>query len=126
MKYFQTSHVHKTNETRNRLRIRLNQRNENVSNISSKSNAKLNVCSTTKANTNKTESPAAGPSKHNHSEANTPTNIEDANTNPFMNDIHGLLNYIEGNTNVDKFALAEKKAAKKARQRHKKVRISLS
>jgi hypothetical protein len=120
MKYFQTSHVHKTNETRNRLRIRLNQRNENVSNISSKSNAKLNVCSTTKANTNKTESPAAGPSKHNHSEANTPTNIEDANTNPFMNDIHGLLNYIEGNTNVDKFALAEKKAAKKARQRHKK------
>ncbi|XP_063914830.1 uncharacterized protein LOC135131174 isoform X2 [Zophobas morio] len=102
-----TSHVHKANETRNRLRIRLNQRNENGNGVPKKSQ--------TISKTNKPESPAAA--KHNHSEVNTPTN-EDAN--PLMNDIHGLLNYIEGNTNVDKFALAEKKAAKKARQRHKK------
>ena len=109
MKHLQTSHVHKANETRNRLRIRLNQRNENGNGVPKKSQ--------TISKTNKPESPAAA--KHNHSEVNTPTN-EDAN--PLMNDIHGLLNYIEGNTNVDKFALAEKKAAKKARQRHKKVR----
>lgn len=36
-------------------------------------------------------------------------------------DINDLLNYIEGNKNVDKVALAQKKAAKKARQREKKV-----
>ncbi|XP_044256966.1 uncharacterized protein LOC123006505 [Tribolium madens] len=106
-----TSHVHKTNETRNRLRIRLNQRNE-----SSGKNTKTKP----KTNPNKVESPAAGPSKPTQSsEGTTPTN-EETNSNPLMNDIHGLLNYIEGNTNVDKVALAEKKAAKKARQRHKK------
>lgn len=36
-------------------------------------------------------------------------------------DINDLLNYIEGNKNMDKVALAEKKAAKKARQKEKKV-----
>ncbi|EFA10828.2 uncharacterized protein LOC103314876 isoform X2 [Tribolium castaneum] len=106
-----TSHVHKTNETRNRLRIRLNQRNE--------SGSAKNKKTAPKASATKVESPA-GPSKQNQSsEGTTPTN-EETNSNPLMNDIHGLLNYIEGNTNVDKVALAEKKAAKKARQRHKK------
>lgn len=112
----QTSHVHKTNETRNRLRIRLNQRNENGSlkNQKTKTN-------TSKAKPNKVESPVAGPGPSKHiSEGTTPTN-EDSNSNPLMNDIHGLLNYIEGNSHRDKFALAEKKAAKKARQRNKKV-----
>lgn len=37
------------------------------------------------------------------------------------NDIHGLIDYIEGNSGNDKAAIAEKKAAKKARQREKKV-----
>lgn len=36
-------------------------------------------------------------------------------------DIDDLLNYILGNKSVDKVALAQKKAAKKARQRQKKV-----
>ncbi|RZC36164.1 uncharacterized protein BDFB_000175, partial [Asbolus verrucosus] len=109
--------------SQNMLRIRLNQRNENVSsNVASKNNAKLNTNTTNnKISVNKAESPA-GPSKNNHpvSETTTPTSNDDLNTNPLINDIHGLLNYIEGNTNIDKLALAEKKAAKKARQRHKK------
>lgn len=37
-------------------------------------------------------------------------------------DIHGLVNYIEGNSGLNKMELAQKKAAKKARQRQKKVR----
>lgn len=38
-----------------------------------------------------------------------------------VRDIDELLNFIEGNKSVDKAALAEKKAAKKARQRLRKV-----
>lgn len=40
---------------------------------------------------------------------------------PNTNDINELLNFIEGHKNIDKLALAEKKAAKKARQKLKKV-----
>lgn len=39
-------------------------------------------------------------------------------------DINELLNYIEGNKSVDKVALAQKKADKKARQRMKKVCVT--
>lgn len=38
-----------------------------------------------------------------------------------MNEIRGLVNYIEGNPAKSKADLAQKKAAKKARQREKKV-----
>lgn len=41
-------------------------------------------------------------------------------------DIDDLLNYILGNKNVDKIALAQKKAAKKTRQRMKKVCFKIS
>lgn len=62
----------------------------------------------------------------------SPTNIppapvvkssESSVTSSGTDDIHGLVNYIEGNSALNKMELAEKKAAKKARQRQKKVNI---
>lgn len=63
---------------------------------------------------------SVGNAKYNSNGLNTPPKQDEGNGNPLINDIHGLLNYIEGNTNIDKLAVAEKKAAKKARQRNKK------
>lgn len=66
----------------------------------------------------------------------SPTNIPPApsvkssdssiTTSSATDDIHGLVNYIEGNTALNKMELAQKKAAKKARQRLKKVTVSFS
>lgn len=65
----------------------------------------------------------------------SPTNIppapvvkssESSVTSSGTDDIHGLVNYIEGNSGLNKMELAEKKAAKKARQRQKKVCFAFS
>lgn len=178
---------HKTNETRDRLRTRLNQRKEKL-NGRSASNPKLlassnpNSCvksvytnpntkvplstnTTQKTNTvikkpDSYSSPAADsiPTPTGHTtnapnleflKNNSLSKLSIANTksssdssalthsvwslstcslnslkdNTDSRDINDLLNYIEGNRSIDKVALAEKKAAKKARQRQKKVCI---
>lgn len=43
---------------------------------------------------------------------------------PDLSDIDGLLDFIQGNKPIDKIAMAKKKAAKKARQKLKKVSIN--
>lgn len=100
--------MHKTNETRNRLRIRLNQRN-------AKSNKTLKAPKlTTILPQNKTETSVPISSKiQTTNQQNSLPQTPDPTS-----DISGLLNFIEGNN--EKVPIAEKKAAKKARQKSKK------
>ncbi|KAJ8926922.1 hypothetical protein NQ314_020774 [Rhamnusium bicolor] len=121
-----TSHSHKNNELRDRLRIRLHQRREKRTKDTCKNPpaAAANTNNLVKIKTviNKVEERVPLPS--------SPTNIPPApsvkssdssiTTSSATDDIHGLVNYIEGNTGLNKMELAEKKAAKKARQRLKK------
>ncbi|KAL3289745.1 hypothetical protein HHI36_023142 [Cryptolaemus montrouzieri] len=140
------SHAHKTSETRNRLRVRLNQRKQKMVSknpLVDKAN-KMTTKSlvTMKRNTPKvepivqTENPS--PMKTTAIVRTIPKSadsiIEDMNIASEMktkmtlgneestklNDIPGLVDFIEGNSGSDKAAIAEKKAAKKARQRKKK------
>lgn len=123
------SHTHKNNELRDRLRIRLHQRREKRSKDGSKNSHTNPIPSNNvkvKTAINKVEERVPLPS--------SPTNIppapivkssESSVTSSGTDDIHGLVNYIEGNSALNKLELAEKKAAKKARQRHKKVIFSL-
>lgn len=105
------------------MRIRLHQRREKRSKDSGK-NPNANSPNSVKVKTviNKVEERVPLPS--------SPTNIppapvvkssESSVTSSGTDDIHGLVNYIEGNSALNKLELAEKKAAKKARQRQKKV-----
>ncbi|KAG5898856.1 hypothetical protein JTB14_014283 [Gonioctena quinquepunctata] len=120
---------HKNNELRDRLRIRLHQRREKRTKDTFKNPPNGNCASgntngpvKVKTVVNKVEERVPLPS--------SPTNIPPAPsvkssdsslvTNSKTDDIHGLVNYIEGNTALNKMELAEKKAAKKARQRMKK------
>ncbi|KAJ8923728.1 hypothetical protein NQ315_010309 [Exocentrus adspersus] len=122
------SHTHKSNELRDRLRIRLHQRREKRTKDNCKTQSSAAAAAATansmklKSVINKVEERVPLPS--------SPTNIPPApsvkssdsslNTSSATDDIHGLVNYIEGNTALNKMELAQKKAAKKARQRLKK------
>ncbi|CAH1955558.1 unnamed protein product [Acanthoscelides obtectus] len=127
-----TSHVHKNNELRDRLRIRLHQRREKRTKDTSKhglhaAEKSANNCAAAinsaklKTVISKVEERVPLPS--------SPTNIPPAPvvkpldltfTVSEEDDIHGLVNYIEGNSVLNKIELAQKKAAKKIRQRQKK------
>ncbi|VEN37662.1 unnamed protein product, partial [Callosobruchus maculatus] len=132
-----TSHVHKNNELRDRLRIRLHQRREKRTKDTNKhapsqdeksANNPSAAINSAKLKTviSKVEERVPLPS--------SPTNIPPApivksSDTAFItsvpsekDDIHGLVNYIEGNSALNKMELAQKKAAKKLRQRQKKVR----
>ncbi|KAK9890017.1 hypothetical protein WA026_008825 [Henosepilachna vigintioctopunctata] len=140
------NHSHKTNETRNRLRIRLNQRKQKMVSknpLVDKTNKMTGVKSnlTIKTNPNKVEAvvqPENSPIVRTSVVKSVPKSDDSlkemkitadvlkprifpkTNDNNRLNDIHGLVDYIEGNSGTDKAAIAEKKAAKKARQRQKK------
>ncbi|XP_045482937.1 myb-like protein P isoform X2 [Harmonia axyridis] len=134
-----------TNETRTRLRIRLNQRNQKQKSVPVDPTNRIpttkNVIPT------KTSPPKFEPTVQleNHNNLKTSTIIKPSlkpvdigskdlktTAEPMrnslipranehkLNDIHGLVDYIEGNSGSDKAAIAEKKAAKKARQRQRK------
>lgn len=150
------SHHVKTNETRDRLRTRLNQRKQTrpdktsvlkteTSNlVDNKNNVQIPKYKVKPTN-NKPVLPLNIPTNskccsHNinisscnncicinqKSESDILENLENKALNsinlrkPNTNDINELLNFIEGHKNIDKLALAEKKAAKKARQKLKK------
>lgn len=163
-------HSHKTNETRDRLRSRLNQRKEKFKGNgvlgSTKAPAKpLATTSKVVMNSNKKlEKPPLAPvasipgqstiprtfsepamADESKGHASLPRSlaaskaengelhesifsISTCSINSLMmkddvtdsRDIDDLLNYILGNKNIDKVALAQKKAAKKARQRQKR------
>ncbi|XP_044765218.1 uncharacterized protein LOC123321601 isoform X2 [Coccinella septempunctata] len=131
-----------SNETRTRLRIRLNQRNQKQKNVPVDTANKIRPTKCTiPTNTsppkletairieNQSEIKAINiPSKPIEtankgskvtSEAIKVNSILVSNKNK-LNDIHGLIDYIEGNSGSDKAAIADKKAAKKARQRQRK------
>ncbi|XP_049826647.1 uncharacterized protein LOC109608344 isoform X2 [Aethina tumida] len=118
-----SSHTHKKSELRDKLRIRLHQRREKrtkdttfKSTTVTPTPAKPQV---TKVVSNKVEERVPPPTAGVTSPAPI---VQVSNPSPDLtnDDIHGLLNYIEGNTNIDKLAIAQKKAAKKERQRKKK------
>nr|CAH7761108.1 unnamed protein product [Callosobruchus chinensis] len=130
-----TSHVHKNNELRDRLRIRLHQRREKRTKDTNKHTPSEDAVSANnpsaainsaklKTVISKVEERVPLPS--------SPTNIPpapivkssdttlSASGSSEKDDIHGLVNYIEGNSALNKMELAQKKAAKKLRQRQKK------
>ncbi|CAG9816498.1 unnamed protein product [Phaedon cochleariae] len=121
------THTHQNNELRDRLRIRLHQRRDKRTKETCKNtmvNGNITGTNPAKVKTaiSKVEERVPLPS--------SPTNIPPAPsvkssdsslaTTSGQDDIHGLVNYIEGHTGMDKVELAQKKAAKKARQRMKK------
>ncbi|CAG9855308.1 unnamed protein product [Phyllotreta striolata] len=128
------SHSHKSNELRDRLRIRLHQRREKRSKDTSKN--PLSTVNSVTINVNATKiKTAISKVEERVPLPSSPTNIPPAPsvkssdssiatssvaTSNGTDDIHGLVNYIEGNTALNKMELAQKKAAKKARQRKKK------
>lgn len=177
-------HSHKNNETRDRLRSRLNQRKEKYNGTAGCSpypntavkNPSKPLATTSKiiVNSNKKlekpPCPILVPSRHNsvprtvsepdmgeesNGQASLPRSLADSKAensglhqsifsmstcsldsliqdeaarrqkNADSRDIDDLLNYILGNKNVDKAALAKKKAAKKARQRQKREQEKL-
>lgn len=154
---------HKTNETRDRLRTRLNQRKEKFNTTVSRGKANMESLGAIAQPSPKQPprkpdlssrmpAPARVPDRvPNHpiptdhtkpeqkngiinpkaeasplsrslwSVSTISLNSVKDNDNTDSRDINDLLNYIEGTKNVDKLALAQKKAAKKARQKQKKV-----
>nr|XP_023029224.1 uncharacterized protein LOC111517340 [Leptinotarsa decemlineata] len=122
---YEMSQFHKNKELRDKLRKRLHQRREKRSKDACKNptpgTSNINNCKV-KTAINKVEERVPLPS--------SPTNIPPApcvkssessiTTSSATDDISGLVNYIEGNTALNKMELAQKKAAKKARQRMKK------
>lgn len=169
-----TTHSHKSSETRDRLRTRLNQRKEKITeNLKSKNGATpktrtIDTSSIAAAKNDLGSKPLANPippsepqtnlcnCSHNKtscqncipinikvlsnsSEKSSPSSsiIDNAkaidkvkgavvtskslNDLPDLSDIDGLLDFIQGNKPIDKIAMAQKKAAKKARQKLKKV-----
>lgn len=151
------SHTIKTNETRDRLRTRLNQRkqkferevikkveaplttsNQNIQPPKLKVNKSIPVnCTPPVTNNNQGNPktcvheqratscqncvPLSTKACENSEKCTDKTVLATKPQKPNTNDINELLNFIEGNKNIDKLALAQKKAAKKARQKLKKV-----
>lgn len=124
------NYTHKNNELRNRLRIRLHQRREKRTKDTCKnppSNANVSATNSAKIKTaiSKLEERVPLPSSPTNipptpSIKSSDSSITTSSSTSGAADIHGLVNYIEGNSALNKMELAQKKAAKKARQRQKK------
>ncbi|KAJ8980698.1 hypothetical protein NQ317_010601 [Molorchus minor] len=120
-----TSHSHKTNELRDKLRIRLHQRREKRTKDICKAPitaANANNPNRIKSTVNKVEERVPLPSSPTNIPPAPSVKLADSSTmtSSTPHDIHGLLSYIEGHSVLNQLELAEKKAAKKARQRMKK------
>ncbi|XP_060515944.1 uncharacterized protein LOC132695608 isoform X2 [Cylas formicarius] len=108
--------VHKYAELRDRLRLRLNQRREKKS-VESQQNL---VSNGGNAKVNKTESRVSATASPTNMPSSISVSSEPSVGVKEISDIHGLVNYIEGNSAINKIELAKKKAAKKARQRERR------
>ncbi|KRT83352.1 hypothetical protein AMK59_4399 [Oryctes borbonicus] len=169
-----TTHSHKSSETRDRLRTRLNQRKEKINeNLKTKTGAtpkipssdgtsswnvrnndlvtklppnpnppsepQTNLCNCSHNKTScqncvpiniKVLGNSSDKSSPTSSIADNPKGIDKVkstvvssrslNDLPDLSDIDGLLDFIQGNKPIDKIAMAQKKAAKKARQKLKR------
>ncbi|GJQ65730.1 hypothetical protein Trydic_g11915 [Trypoxylus dichotomus] len=128
-----TTHSHKSSETRDRLRTRLNQRKEKINeNLKSKTGATPKIPSSDTASSWKNDlvtklppnpNPPSEPQTNlllgNSSDKGSPSGSIAENAKD-LSDIDGLLDFIQGNKPIDKVAMAQKKAAKKARQKLKR------
>lgn len=141
------TNVHKNNELRDRLRVRLHQRREkrtkeackaqqNTNNTNNSLKLKTVISKVEErvplpsSPTNIPPAPVVKSSDSSSSSSglsalgDIPIRTRTPSRNRNNDDLHGLINYIEGNSGLNKIELAQKKAAKKARQRLKKVIVS--